>query len=123
MFRQRVEPLCNVLLVSFDPYMHQKNPDFATKNAGVICPQDLCLAVDATREVEFPIVIQLSTYDVNNNNPQNLVEKSVRTILKPCGYHVSAPIKADKAMMSFVLVKNADDLHEPFAKLQSRFAA
>jgi hypothetical protein len=120
-FRKRLSPPCDILLISFDPYMYDKNPELATKNPGMMYPQDLCLIVEAIREVRGPIIIQLSTYSVNNNNPQDLVEKSVKSILEPCGYKVAALIKADNAMMSFVLLKNADGLQERFANLQSRF--
>jgi hypothetical protein len=110
-----------MVLISFDPYMYEKNPDLATNNPGIMYPQDLCLVVEAIREVPCPIVIQLSTYSANNNNPQDLVENSVRSILEPCGYHVAALIRADDAMMSFVLIRDADGLRKGFADLPNRF--
>lgn len=120
-FRQGLTSPFEILLLSFDPYMYERNPDLATNKLGVMYPQDLCLVVDAIRDVQCPIIIQLSTYDVNNNNPQDLVEKSVKGILEPCGYKVAALIKADNAMMSFVLVRNADGLRERFVDMPSRF--
>ena len=68
------------------------------------------------------IVVQLSTYDVNNDNGQVEVERAVRSGLEDAGLNLTTAVMTDGRMMSLVLARGCS---VPFvseaAELTSRF--
>lgn len=107
-----------LVFISFDPYMinrHQRK-----KNPGNIYPDDIDLLVEKTRSYSKNILLQLSTYDTNDDNPQDKVEACVRQKLEAAGFEKAAAIVCNKKMMSFVYHRGVDFSKE-LASLSRRF--
>ena len=100
----------SLTLVSFDPNvcsrsLHRRNPIDSPWN---LYPQDLKLALSALSAVKSGILIQLSTYSVNGNNPQNAVIESADGILTPCGFQRVAVVRVHRSMMSLVYARHVE---------------
>ena len=90
-----------LMFISFDPYMFNRNP--RNISPGNMYQTDLDLLIKATRS--YPeILIQLSTYDVNDNNPQERVIEDIRSKLTANGFGEVATIRPGKSkkMMSLI---------------------
>ena len=71
--------------------------------------------------VTGPIVMQLSTYTANDNNPQDKVIESIDSVLTRGQFQQAAVVREDESIMSLVYTREvdwADDL----AGLPDRFA-
>ena len=107
-------------LVSFDPYMYNRRIGAKTQNKGNLYPEDVELALDALGRVKGGIIIQLSTYSTNDNNPQGAVISSVNSIMVARAFTLSGVVRVDNKMMSLIYARNvswADEL----ANLPDRF--
>ena len=107
-------------LVSFDPYMYNRRVGAKTQNKGNLYPEDVELALDAMGRVKGGIIIQLSTYSTNDNNPQGAVISSVNSIMEARAFTLCGVVRVDNKMMSLIYARNlswADEL----ANLPNRF--
>ena len=107
-------------LVSFDPYMYNRRLGAKAQNKGNLYPEDIELALDAMSGVNEGILVQLSTYDTNDNNPQGAVIASVNSILAARGFTLCGVVRADNTMMSLVYTRNVPWSWE-LANLPDRF--
>ena len=99
-------------LVSFDPYMYNRRLGVKAPNTANLYPEDIELALDAMSGVNDGILIQLSTYDTNDNNPQGAVISSVNSILASRAFTLCSVVPANKKMMSLVYARNVPWLWE-----------
>ena len=114
----------SLTLVSFDPDMYNRNrrkhhnerpPD--ERN---LYPYDIKLALRAMGSLEGGVLIQLSTYSTNDNNPQGAVISSVNSIMAARAFTLSAVVWLNKKMMSLVYARNVSWTEE-LANLPDRF--
>ena len=98
-------PTNALTLVSFDPNMYSrhtpKRPDPAR-----LYRTDLKLALRALDSVKGGILMQLSTYTANGNNPQGAVISSVNSVLRSGGFALAAVVRVDGNMMSVIFSRN-----------------
>ena len=107
-------------LVAFDPYMYNRRVGAKTQNKGNLYPEDVELVLDALGRVKGGIIIQLSTYSTNDNNPQGAVISSVNSIMVARAFMLCGVVRVDNKMMSLIYTRNvswADEL----ANLPNRF--
>jgi len=71
-------------------------------NSGQMGPADLAAVVTTFAAVRGPVIVQLSTYDVNNDNAQSDVEPVVTSGFGQGLLQLLALVKANNAMMSLV---------------------
>jgi len=69
-------------------------------------PGDLNIAMNSLKNVKGAILIQLSTYSANNDNPQNKVMETIDKNIAPHGFSRIAVVKADGNTMSLVYGRN-----------------
>lgn len=121
-FSSGIDLRADLLFVSFDPYMFDRNGPGRTFRTGNMYPCDLDRLAAAIAPISQGVVVQLSTYSANNNNPQQMVIDVVSSRVAPSMLEIAAVIRADGNMMSLVLTRNlswVDSLRE----LPPRFAA
>ena len=95
-------------LVSFDPNMcssHWNVRDRKNKYQNLY-PEDLDLAMAKMKRLKGGILIQLSTYSTNGNNPQGAVIGSVHPILAKAGFKLLTVVPVKGGMMSMVYERN-----------------
>ena len=95
-------------LVSFDPNMcssHWNVRDRKNKYQNLY-PEDLDLAMAKMKRLKGGILIQLSTYSTNGNNPQGAVIGSVHPILAKAGFKLLTVVPVKGGMMSMVYGRN-----------------
>jgi hypothetical protein len=126
-FQEPLPAAGDLIMLSFDPYMLSRStvrhPDSAN-----MYPSDLDLIATAVAPIPKGIIIQLSTYSVNNANSQDSVISEVRSRFKGSGLELVTAVRTlqtngrdpNRQMMSLVLAKGvkwADSL----ASLENRF--
>lgn len=121
-------PNAPLTLLSFDPYMYNRHP--RKRNPGNLYSSDLERLLRALSTVQGGVLVQLSTYAANDDNPQGAVISSANTILATGGFCLAAVVPVDGQMMSLVYVRGLDwsvelvDIPERFdewlAKLRRR---
>ena len=120
-------PLESLTLVSFDPYMYNSKRRFAgdlkIRKKGNLYPDDLWAALVALRDVQGPVLLQLSTYDTNDGNSQRRVEASVSLALDAAGFRRAVPVRFNGKMVSFVSARGLDDCAPELAALPASFRA
>jgi hypothetical protein len=99
-FQQGVSQSDQLTLMSFDPDMFNRKGSKSGRN---MTPADLEVIARAVMQIPGPVVIQLSTYDVNDDNSQRDVEPAIVAGLHAAGLTLNAVVKADGKMMSLVL--------------------
>lgn len=93
--------------VSFDPCMYNRHFRLGLDRANLdLC--DLNLTLGALCNVGGPTVIQLSTYDTQDGNPQGAVIASVNSALFRGGFALAAVVRVDGSMMSLVYARNVE---------------
>lgn len=112
----------DLVLLSFDPYMFDRNGPGSNPKPGNMYPTDLDLIGETTATLQGPLLLQLSTYSANNDNPQNKVVKLVKSRLERFGFDLVGVARADGNMMSIVLSRSAGWVHS-LGSLPSRFDA
>jgi hypothetical protein len=118
-FKRGLEATGGVTLISFDPDMFNRH---GSENGRIMTPSDLLLVNSAVETVSGPVVVQLSTYDVNADNSQEDVEPTVVSGLQTSGFKLLATVRPDQQMMSLVLGRSCDAmLIEELASLPSSF--
>ena len=109
-------------LVSFDPNMcssHRNVRDRKNKYQNLY-PEDLDLAMAEMKRLKGGILIQLSTYSANGNNPQGAVIASANSIIAGAGFTLCAVVRVDGNMMSLVYARKVPwrakitELHDRF---------
>lgn len=103
-FLQRVSISGDLALFSFDPYMFDRHG--SGRNPGNMNPADLDLLAAAVESTTAAVLVQLSTYSANNDNPQSAVTEVVASRLARVGFQMLAEVRADGNMMSLVLGRN-----------------
>lgn len=122
-WRERFEeglPDASLTLVSFDPYMYNRRCNAHSPDEGCLYPSDLERTVDALDAVQGRVLVQLSTYDTNDDNPQGAVISSVNTILVKSHFCLAAVVRVNGKMMSLVYVRGIEPCAE-FADMPGRF--
>ena len=112
-------PCDSLTLISFDPDMYNRHPH--TRNPRNLYKDDLELTVQALARVGGPILIQISTYSADADNPQGAVISSVNSVLYIGGFTLAAVVRVDGNMMSLVYARNVEWSAE-LADLSGRFA-
>ena len=92
-------------LVLFDPYMYNRRLGVKAPNTANLYPEDIEMALDAMSRVNDGILIQLSTYDTNDNNPQGAVISSINSKLVARDFTLCSVVPANKKMMSLVYAR------------------
>ena len=95
-----------LVFISFDPYMFNRHR--RKENPGNMYPADLDRLVDATGSFPENILIQLSTYDTNDDNGQNAVAECIRSGLESGGFEEVAIVKPSAKMMSLLYQRRVD---------------
>lgn len=95
-----------LVFFSFDPYMFNRNP--RSEKPGNMYPRDLQRLLNATRAYPEKLLLQLSTYSVNDNNRQCRVVECIRPTLKADGFEELAIVKPSKTMMSLLYSRGVD---------------
>ena len=109
----------SLTFVSFDPDMYNRRiPN--KRNPRMIYPDDIELVLRAMSSLKGGILVQLSTYDVNANNPQGAVISSVNSIMATRAFKLCAVVWLNKKMMSLVYARNVAWSAE-LADLSNRF--
>ena len=100
-FRKGLPKPKGVVFISFDPCMFNRHPrKISPRN---MYQTDLDLLIKMTRS--FPeILVQLSTYDVNDCNPQEKVIEAIRSKLTANGYGEVAIIRPGKSKKIMTLI-------------------
>ncbi len=111
----------SLTLVSFDPYMYNRR-QVATPAKGNVYPSDVERALRGMSSVKGQLLIQLSTYDTNDNNAQVDVIASLNSILGPSALDLCAVVRVDKRMMSLVYARDVSWSAE-LANLSDRFGS
>ena len=108
----------SLTLVLFDPDMYNRN--WRPRNSRNIYPEDLETAMCKMDRLDGGVLIQLSTYNVNDNNPQGAVISSVNQIMVANDFQLLAVVPLDKRMMTLVYTRNVSWAYE-LADLPDRF--
>ncbi|MDP2663801.1 MAG: hypothetical protein Q8R28_24055, partial [Dehalococcoidia bacterium] len=119
-FRDGLPAWGDLTFLSFDPYMFDRNGPGRNPKPGNMYPSDLELLAAAVEPIQSPVIVQLSTYSANNDNPQSAVVKVVHSRLEHSGLQEVAKVRADGNMMSLVLARNIDGV-ESIRSLSARF--
>jgi hypothetical protein len=109
-----------MVLLSFDPNMFDRHG--SGRNAGNMDPSDLDLLAATIDSLNNRVLVQLSTYSANNDNPQQAVTEAVRSRLSQVGVDLVASVRADGNMMSLVLGRDVKTA-AAIAALPARFEA
>ena len=111
----------SLTLVSFDPYMYNRR-QVTTPAKGNLYPGDVERALGGMSSVKGPLLIQLSTYDTNDNNAQRDVIASLDSILKPRAFDLCAVVRVGRKMMSLVYAREVS-WSADLANLSDRFGS
>ena len=111
-------PPGSLTIVSFDPDMYNRHP--RVRNPRHLYQGDLGTTVRALDWVGGAILIQLSTYSAQDDNPQEEVIASVNAALHVGGFTLADVVRVDGNMMSLVYARNVEWL-AGLAGLSRRF--
>ena len=117
-----LNPNAEVHLVELDPMQFECiNPvNDQARNGALLYPDDIIRLVNCFQEVEKPIIIQVSSYDVNNNNPLNQISPAICNPFIDAGFNISARVMPNNQMISLVISRGllmwqgGEDLNERF---------
>jgi hypothetical protein len=107
-FRAGLPASADLTVLSFDPYMFDRNGPSRRAAPGNMYPSDLDLLAEAVKTIHAAVLLQLSTYSANNDNPQKEVIAVVGSRLRWSGFEQFAVVPADGNMMSIVFGRNLD---------------
>ena len=119
-FKKGLPSLSDVTLVSFDPYMYHRRLRVAKRDEGHLYPEDIKLALDKMSRLKGGVLIQLSTYSAQDDNPQRAVISSVNSMLAAKDFTLCAVVWLNGNMMSLVYARNVSWSGE-LASLPGRF--
>ena len=114
----------DVIVAEFDPmrFEHHGIDECSRDDRAVMYPEDLDVVIDAFDGIEKPIVLQISSYSANNNNPHRIVEPAITNRLSGAGFTLHGRVEADGNMISLVYVRDVS-LWPTAQTLGDRFAA
>ena len=95
----------SLTLVLFDPNMCGHR-DVGSNRWWNVYPKDIQLAMHSTKDIHGGILIQMSTYTANGDNPQGAVISSMNQILASNKFKLIAVVRIDGNMMSLVYARN-----------------
>jgi hypothetical protein len=107
----------DLTVLSFDPDMFNRH---GSDNGRNMAPSDLTLIAKTIEPVSGALLVQLSTYDVNDDNGQREVEGAVRSGLEVAGLQLVAVVSTDRKMMSLVLARGCE---MPFMRAVAQLAS
>ena len=116
--RGQLLPSSDLWFFSFDPYMFDRHG--SGRNPGNMDPTDLDRILECLNNVRGRVVLQVSTYSANNNNPQSAVRDVIVSRLRQGGLRDVALVRTDGNMMSLVLERGVAAA-ENLASLPARF--
>ena len=98
----------SLTLVSFDPDKYDIAP--VQQDTRDLYPEDLVQTLEALKDVDGGIVMQISTYSRGNwnQNPQGAVISSVNSVLAGHGFALAALVWANGDMMSLVYARHIE---------------
>jgi len=99
-FRRGFVTSGDLALLSFDPYMISQR--VSSENPANLDPNDLELIAAAVSSLRGPLLMQLSTYSANGDNPQPAVLAATDSRLEPAGFERLGFARANGHMMSMV---------------------
>ena len=108
-FKKRL-PDGPLTLLSFDPYMYNRHQ--CKQKPSNLYSSDLELTVCAVDALRGGVLLQLSTYDTNYDNPQEAVISSVDAILAKGCFRQTAVVRVNGKMMSLVYTRGIDWFEE-----------
>ena len=99
---------CDVVVAELDPmqFEHHLPEECKRDNTALLYPEDLELVVTAFARSNGPVVLQVSSYDVNNNNSHSITEPMITRLLAAGGFQLAARVKDDDLMFSHVYCRN-----------------
>lgn len=97
-------PSSDLSFFSFDPYMFDRHG--SGRNPGNMDPSDLDRLAALLDHVHGAVILQISTYSANNDNPQSAVREVVVSRLQQAGLREAALVRADGNMMSLVFARD-----------------
>ena len=95
-----------LVFISFDPYMFNRHR--RKENSGNMYPTDLERLLNATRAYPENVLLQISTYDTNDDNGQGRVAEYIRSTLEASGFEELAIVKPSATMMSLLYQRRVD---------------
>ena len=114
-------PAGSLTVISFDPTMYDSENSPVSRCGANLYRTDLGLVLHAVGGIDGPTIIQLSTYNAGDNNPQNKVIESINSVLTRSQFQYAAVVIADENMMSLVYTREID-WSDDLAGLPIRFA-
>ena len=109
-----------IVLISFDPYMFNRNP--RKQHMGNMYPEDLDRVINSIGMYPENVLLQLSTYDTNDNNGQDAVSACIQSKLVSGGLEEVAIVRPNGKMMS-LLYHRGIAFSEELTSLPNRFKA
>ncbi len=108
----------DLVFVSFDPDMINRNPRRVKPRK--MYPDDLDLVVRMTGDFSNGTILQLSTYNTNDDNSLDDVKSFTSSKLQAGGFELVADVRVKNHMMSLIYQKNVD-LSDELSGLARRF--
>jgi hypothetical protein len=90
-------------------------------NRAVVYVEDLETIAIAFNETNIPVVLQMSSFSANNNNPHRIVEPVISTVLGRAAFCLRGRVEADGNMICLVYARNLDLWEDP-QELQRRYS-
>jgi hypothetical protein len=112
-FKKGFSVVGDFVFFSFDPNMFNRNT-VATPKSENMYPADLEILVSAVQDMHQSVIVQLSTFNANDDNSQKDVSAAISAALEKCGLEIIAEVRVNGQMMSLVLTRNVewkDSLH------------
>lgn len=105
----------DVHFVELDPMQFERRSpaNENSRNGALLYPDDIDRLVQCFRSIEKPIILQLSSYDVNNNNSLADVEPAICDPLIAAGFSLSARVCPNSQMISLVFSRGLSMWHSP----------
>jgi len=111
------------LFIEMDPMRFEHHPPpNGRDDRAVLFPEDLALLVHAVAGVEEPVVVQISSFSANNNNPHRLTEPVIVDVLAQGGFVQMGRAEANGNMMSVVFGRGVELWTEDTQSLEQRFS-
>jgi hypothetical protein len=101
----------------------------AEKIQPVLYIEDLDVIAKAFRNIAGPVLLQISSYNANNNNPHRVIEPRISAALKGNEFDCEGMVEADGNMISLVygrkikLWESSESLGQGFAKWRWPFSS
>jgi len=94
------------------PYANRKSTEPAT-----LYPDDIEMLAQHVACVDKPIVLQISSFSTQNNNPLDSQRQSLEGILQPKGFTLHSEVRVMQQMATFVFIRNCQLLIPPLGTL------